>query len=346
VIELRAVVLDAPETLSVQDRPDPTPGRGEVLVEIATTGVCGTDVSIFKGKIPVHFPLVLGHEMAGTVVDIGTEVSEHTGIGEHVVIDPTITCGRCYQCLKDQENLCTQGALMGRDTDGALRGRVAVPAANVYVLPRSIPMDVAPLIQVATVCMHGQRTVDILASDTVLIIGLGVTGLLHLQLARARGARSVIGITRSAAKRELAERLGADLTLDPADALLDQRVMEATEGVGPDLVIEAVGTIDTLRSAIELVRVGGTIMLFGTITARATEVPFYDLYYKEVAITNPRASKPEDFPACIDMIESGALRIEPMISNTFDFTDALAAINATQTSGTLKVILQHGSADR
>jgi L-iditol 2-dehydrogenase len=151
----------------------------------------------------------------------------------------------------------------------------------------------------------------------------------------------VIGVTRSAAKRALAGELGADLTLDPADPALGEKVHEATGGRGPDVAIESVGRVDTLASAINLVRTGGHLVLFGTITAEHGTLPFYKLYLKELTITNPRAAKPEDFPAAAELAASGRVQLAPLVTHTFPLTQAQRAMEATRDNGTLKVILEH-----
>jgi 2-desacetyl-2-hydroxyethyl bacteriochlorophyllide A dehydrogenase len=342
VTDLRAVVLEAPESLALTEREEVRAGSGEVLIDISATGICGTDVSIFAGKIPVQHPLVMGHEMVGRVVEVGANVRRtDLAPGTRVVVDPNLYCGVCYQCSKGQANICPAGALMGRDRDGAFRDAIAVPASNVYPLPEKIEDLVAPLIQVLTTCVHGQRTAPLFAGDSALVLGLGVTGLLHLQVARARGASPLIGVTRSDSKRRLGEALGADLTLDAEDPRLDERIREATSGRGPDVVIECVGQVKTLAQAIRWARIGGHVMLFGTITADRGELPFYQLYYRQITWTNPRAAKPEDFPAAIDLASRRAVRLERLVTDTLPLEKAADAIAATTRRSSLKVILDH-----
>jgi 2-desacetyl-2-hydroxyethyl bacteriochlorophyllide A dehydrogenase len=337
---MHTVVLEAPESLRLEERPEPTTGREDVVVRIRATGICGTDVSIFSGKVPVDYPLVLGHEMVGTLEDPTPELAP----GTRVVVDPNVFCGTCYQCLKGQENVCARAELMGRDRDGALSDLLAVPAHNIYPIPEEIDDRNAPLLQVLTTCLHAQRQTQLFPQDSVVVLGLGVSGLLHLQLARARGAHPIIGITRSESKRSLAARLGADLVIDPSDPALKEQVAEATQGQGPDLVVECVGKIETLAHAIDLVRVGGRIIVFGTITEDAGELPFYQLYYKELSLANPRAAKPEDFPASIRLVATGSVELDPLISHTFSLESAEEAIVTSSESSSLKVILDHGSA--
>jgi 2-desacetyl-2-hydroxyethyl bacteriochlorophyllide A dehydrogenase len=337
---MHTIVLEAPESLRLEERPEPTAGGEDVVVRIRATGICGTDVSIFSGKVPVDYPLVLGHEMVGTLEDPTPELAP----GTRVVVDPNVFCGTCYQCLKGQENVCARAELMGRDRDGALSDLLAVPAHNIYPIPEEIDDRIAPLLQVLTTCLHAQRQTQLFPQDSVVVLGLGVSGLLHLQLARARGAHPIIGITRSESKRSLAARLGADLVIDPSDPALKEQVAEATQGQGPDLVVECVGKTETLAQAIDLVRVGGRIIVFGTITEDAGELPFYQLYYKELSLANPRAAKPEDFPASIGLVATGSVELDPLITHTFSLESAEEAIVTSSGSSSLKVILDHGSA--
>jgi L-iditol 2-dehydrogenase len=339
---MHTVVLEAPESLRIEERPEPTADKENVVVRIRAIGICGTDLSIFSGKVPVDYPLVLGHEMIGTLEDPVPGL----GPGTRVVVDPNVFCRTCYQCLKGQENVCIRAELMGRDRDGAFTDLLAVPARNVYPIPDEINDQTAPLLQVLTTCLHAQRQTQLFPQDSVVVLGLGVSGLLHLQLAKARGAHPVIGVTRSASKRSLAARLGADLVIDPSDPALKEQVAEATQGHGPDLVIECVGKTQTLAQAIDLVRIGGRIIVFGTITEDAGELPFYQLYYKELSLMNPRAAKPEDFPASIGLVAAGTIELDPLITHTFPLESAEEAIAATSESGSLKVILDHESGGR
>lgn len=340
---MKSVVLDAPNELRLEQRPEPQPGPGEALVAIHSTGICGTDLSIFAGKIPVTHPLVMGHEMVGTILALDDDVPA-PGLerGDRVVVDPTVSCGTCYQCSKGQVNLCPNGALMGRDRDGGLSNIVAVPAANLYLIPQEISDTTGPLLQVLTTCIHAQRQTALFPGESALVMGLGVTGLLHLQLAKARGASPLIGVTRTASKRALAEQLGADLTLDPADPKALETVLGCTSGRGVDVAIEAVGRGSSLAQSIEFTRIGGRLTLFGTITEQAPSLPYYQLYYKELMISNPRAAKPEDFPVAIDSVSSGRVELEPLVSEVFPLSGAREAIAATGSGGSLKVVLDHG----
>jgi L-iditol 2-dehydrogenase len=332
------MVLTAPEKVVAQDLSRPEPGPGETLINVAKTGICGTDLKIFQGGIPVDYPRVMGHETVGTVAAGGTLPA-----GTKVIVDPAYYCGNCYNCRDGQSHLCPNGGLIGRDVNGGFADFQLAPDQNVYPLPDDMDLAIAPLIQPLTTCLHAQRKAKIFPGEAVIVFGLGVTGLLHVQLAKAHGAHPVIGITRTKWKRELAEQLGADVTFAPGDDLKERVLAVVGEKGGADLVIESVGNLDVLAQAIDLVRLGGRILPFGIYTAKQGALPFYDLYYKEIQVVNARVAKPEDYPASIDFVKRGIIKLEPLITHRFalgDIDQALDMLNSGDSS-CIKIIIEH-----
>jgi 2-desacetyl-2-hydroxyethyl bacteriochlorophyllide A dehydrogenase len=336
---MKAMVLTAPGELVLEEVARPARGLRDVLVRVTHSGICGTDYKIFNGSIPVRYPRIMGHEMAGEVVDAGDAPFRP---GDRVIIDPELWCGVCFHCRIGQTHLCPNGSLLGRDANGGFAEFLAAPATHVFPLPDAIDRRSAPMIQVLTTCLHAQRQIDIFPGEYVVVLGLGVTGQLHVQLAKARGA-TVIGVTRSADKRALAETLGADLTI-AGDEQTVQRVREATESRGPDVVIETTGVVPQLASAVNMVRSGGRILMFGIITAKEGALPFYDLYYKELSLINARVAKSEDYPGSIDLVQRGQVRLEPLVSDVMSLGDLKAAIGMLGSEGgaqRMKIVLEH-----
>jgi 2-desacetyl-2-hydroxyethyl bacteriochlorophyllide A dehydrogenase len=336
------MLLRGPRDLTPGDVAQPQAGSG-VLVRVSHSGICGTDYKIYSGAIPVRYPRVMGHEMTGEVVDAaGADGPAALRPGERVVIDPQLYCGACFHCRIGQTHLCPKGILIGRDVNGGFAEFVAAPASHVFRLPDSIDSQTAPLIQVLTTCLHAQQQIAIRPGEAVVVFGLGVTGQLHVQLAKAAGARPVIGITRSADKRALAETLGADLTMAGDEAAAD-RVREATDGRGADVVIETTGMMPSVASAVRMSRSGGRILLFGIITATEGALPFYDLYFKELSLIGARVARSEDYPAAIALVERGDVRLQPLVSNVMPLEDLDAAVAMLGSdSGTrMKIILDH-----
>jgi 2-desacetyl-2-hydroxyethyl bacteriochlorophyllide A dehydrogenase len=336
---MKAMVLSGPNELALSDVARPAISEGQVLVRVTYSGICGTDYKIYSGAIPVRYPRIMGHEMIGEVVEAGTNASVRPG--DRAIIDPELYCGICFHCRIGQTHLCPNGMLLGRDANGGFAEYVVAPASHVFALPDSIDNRTAPLIQVLTTCMHAQRQIDIFPGETAAVLGLGVTGQLHVQLAKARGA-TVIGITRSAEKRELATSLGADLTFaGGADAI--RNVREATGGRGADVVIECTGMLPVLADAIHMARSGGRLLLFGIITAKQGELPFYDLYFKELALINARVAKSEDYPNSIALVQQGKVRLDPLVSHVMPLGELKNAITmlGSDNGQRMKIILEH-----
>jgi 2-desacetyl-2-hydroxyethyl bacteriochlorophyllide A dehydrogenase len=335
---MKAMLLTAPGELVRDDVTRPGPEQGQLLVRVTHTGICGTDYKIFNGAIPVKYPRIMGHEIAGAVVEPG---GSSLRSGDRVIVDPQLYCRSCFHCRIGQTHLCRNGVLVGRDRDGGFAEFVTVPPSHVFPLPASVETRVAPLIQVLTTCLHAQRQIDIFPGEFVVVLGLGVTGQLHVQLAKARGA-TVIGVTRSADKRALAETLGADLTIPGGDDAV-ARVREATDGRGADVIIETTGVVPSLSSAIQMARSGGRLLLFGIITAKEGALPFYDLYFKELALINARVAKSEDYPASIDLVERGHVRLQPLVSDVKPLEDLKAAIGmlGSDNGARMKIIMEH-----
>ena len=336
---MKAMVLTAPGELAQEEVARPAPASNDVLVRVTHSGICGTDYKIFNGAIAVRYPRIMGHEMAGEVVDAG---SAPFRAGDRVIIDPELYCGACFHCRIGQTHLCPNGLLLGRDANGGFAEYLAAPATHVFKLPDSIDRRAAPMIQVLTTCLHAQRQIDVFPGEYVVVLGLGVTGQLHVQLAKARGA-TVIGVTRSADKRALAETLGADMTF-PGDADAIAKVRDATEGRGPDVVIETTGVVPQLAAAVNMTRSGGRILMFGIITAKEGALPFYDLYYKELALINARVAKSEDYPGAIGIVQRGQVRLEPLISDVMPLGELKAAIGMLGSDGggqRMKIVMEH-----
>jgi len=335
------MVLRAPGDLVLDDVARPRQDASQVQIRVTHSGICGTDFKIYSGAIPVGYPRIMGHEMFGEVV--WTSGADRVRPGDRVIIDPELYCGACFHCRIGQTHLCPNGLLVGRDTDGGFADYLNAPASHVYHVPASIDSVTAPMIQVLTTCVHAQRQIDIASGESVVVFGLGVTGQLHVQLAKARGASPVIGVTRSAEKRTLAEKLGADMTFPGGDRAIEM-VREATEGRGADVVIETTGVLPSVAASVKMARAGGRILLFGIITAQEGALPFYDLYFKELSLISARVATGEDYPSAIALVQQGTVRLAPLISDVMPLVELKAAIGmlGSDSGQRMKVIMEHG----
>jgi L-iditol 2-dehydrogenase len=311
---MRAAVLEVPGRLVVRDVAPPPETDDLVTVCVEQAGVCGTDRKVVDGDMPTALPRIIGHELVGRVRDGGTRV----------LIDPSMWCGRCDICRRGLVHLCPWGGLMGRDVDGGLAELVAVPAERLHIVPESIRDDDAALLQVLGTCVHAQHQVNVFPVDDAVVVGLGVSGLLHVQLLKARGARTVIGVGRSASKRELAEQLGATVTCTPEDAA--SVITEATDGNGCGIVLEAAGAASTVSLAVKLAGYGATIVIFGTLVGGEHQLPFYELYRKELRLVNPRAAVGRDYDDAIAVVASGVVTGAPLVTDRLPLAEAPAVL--------------------
>jgi len=334
---VRAAVLEAPNELVVRELTPPRTDGDVVEVHVEQAGVCGTDRKVVEGLMRTEFPRVIGHEMIGRVVGGGGSGAPAGGI--RVLIDPSRSCGRCDTCRRGLVHLCPSGGLMGRDVDGGLAELVAVPADRLHALPDEMDDDDAALLQVLGTCVHAQRQVDVFPVDHAVVVGLGVSGLLHLQLLRARGARTVVGVGRSASKRALAEMLGATVTCSPDEAA--GVVTELTGGNGADVVVEAAGTGATVSLAVQLAGYGATVIVFGTVVGGDHPLASYELYRKELRLLNPRAAVGRDYDDAIAVVASGAVRGAPLVTERLPIADAPAVLAGWYDQpGRLKVVFK------
>jgi L-iditol 2-dehydrogenase len=316
---MRAVVLNSPGEVAVSDIASPSSDGGLALVRIEQAGICGTDLAIASGAVPVRTPRVLGHEMTGVFED------------SRVLVNPGTFCGSCDLCRRDRPNLCRNGGLLGRDSDGCFAEFVAVPGHLLHPVPSSMSLDEAALLQVLATCVHAQSQVQAGPLTSAVVVGLGVTGLLHVQLLRARGVSAIIGVTRSRWKRSLASRFGATAVASPSDAsgVVGDR--------GADLVIESAGTSVTLALAMELAAAGGTVLVFGV--APSAELSTYQWYYKELSIVNTRAQLPRDCDAAIQLATTGTVDLAPLVTARYPLDRAEQALRASAAPTQLKVVL-------
>jgi L-iditol 2-dehydrogenase len=328
--------LIEPGLVELQQQQDPAVDEALALLDVRAVGICGSDLRIFNGSIRVEYPRIMGHEIVGDVVAAPDGIPRP---GTAVVVDPTVACGRCDRCLEGRENICSNGWLLGRDRDGGLRERIEVPARNLYPIPSGLDAGAATLIQVLTTCVHAQDLQPVSEGDAVAIVGLGVTGLLHLQLAKLRGAAPIVCVTRSERKLELARELGADVAISATELGAADAVREATGG-GADLAIECAGTVATLGMAVEVARTGGRVLAFGTIASTDGPFPFYELYHKELVLTNPRAARARDFPVAVEAVASGKVRLDELVTHRVPLSDVAEAFAIAGGPDALKVVVE------
>jgi L-iditol 2-dehydrogenase len=296
----------------------PSIGDEDVLVRVRACGVCGSDVHGYDGstgrRIP---PLVMGHEAAGIIERIGSAVAD-LAPGDRVTFDSTVSCGQCSFCLRGQINLCDRRTVLGVSCGdyrrhGAFAEYVSVPARIVYPLPDALPFEHAALIEAVSVAVHAVGLRPPAPEDRVVVIGCGMIGLLVIQMLRQHGCRSIIGIDIDDHRCTMAMSLGATAVLDGRGDV-PREIQRLTDGRGADHAFEVVGFRETVLAAVRSVRKGGTVTLVGNL-APSVELPLQDIVSRQLTLLGSCASSGE-YPACIDLMSSGAIDVAPLISAT------------------------------
>lgn len=326
----------------VVEEPVPAIGELDVLVKVSACGICGTDVHIYhgdKGSAQVTPPVVLGHELAGTVEKIGEKVTA-LKVGDHVTVDPNIYCGKCHYCQIGKKQLCDNLYAIGVNRNGGFAEYCAVPESQCYLLPPDVPLRYGAMVEPLACCIHGIDLAQLRVGDTVCVIGGGAIGLLMLQLAKLNGASKVIVSEPVAMRREIALQLGADLTIDPVHEDLKERLEEYLGVPGVDVVIECVGNTIAVRQAFEAAKRGTTVLLFSVPKPDTTHpLDLMDVYKKELKIVGSMIN-PDTHGRAAALIGSGKIRLAEIITHSYPLEGLKDAILMQMSSESLKVILE------
>jgi 6-hydroxycyclohex-1-ene-1-carbonyl-CoA dehydrogenase len=327
--------------LTVEEWPSPAAGPGEVLVEVAACGVCHTDLHYLDHGTPTFKspPLVLGHEVSGTVADVGEGVDGWSP-GDRVLLPAVLTCGRCEACRTGRENVCEAGVMLGNHVDGGYAEYVTAPAKDVYALPPEIPLAEGAIIADAlTTPYHAVvNRGRVRPGDAVVVVGCGGIGLNVVQMAVAVGAR-VIAVDLAEEKLEWAGRLGAAETVHPPSVeRLDRAVRRASGGGGADVAFEAVGQPTTQEQALSCLKTGGRLVLVGyspeTMGLNAGRVMF-----RELEIVGSLGCRPVDYPRVIEMARSGAVRVAELVTSRFGLDEIADAFDMLRSGGAIRSIV-------
>ncbi|HKF47372.1 MAG TPA: galactitol-1-phosphate 5-dehydrogenase [Terracidiphilus sp.] len=314
---MKALVLTEYKRLEIEERQQPEPGAGEVLVRVAACGICGSDVHGYDGtsgrRIP---PIVMGHEAAGTIAAVGMGVTGFAA-GDRVTFDSTIYCGECGYCKRGQMNLCDQREVVGVSCgdfrrDGAFAEYLVVPERIVYRLPDAMAFEEAAMLEAVSVALHAVAVSEMRGGETVLVVGAGMIGLLTLQAARAAGCERIYIADIDETRLRLARKLGATETIAVTGAELVRECMRLTEGKGVDVALEAVGRSETIAAAIDTTRKGGTITLIGNISPEVT-LPLQKVVSRQLRLQGTAASCGE-YPHAMEMIANGQIQVKPLIT--------------------------------
>ena len=342
-----AIRFYKPGELRAERIPIPEAGPGELVVKTSVALTCGTDVKMYKRGHPLaNPPQTIGHEFAGTVTAVGSGL-ENFKVGMNVVAANSAPCNTCFYCLMHQPNLCEHldECIVGFTWPGTYAEYVRIPERivhqNTFQIPEGMALENVASLEPLACVVHGWDLVDSVPGGSVVIIGGGPIGLLHAQLARLNGARSVILCDVVEQRLREAERVGVDITVNSGNVDLVNRILELTEHRGADLVVEAVGRPETWETASRLARKGGSVLLFGGCPS-GTTVSFNteQIHYGELQIQGAFHHTPSAVARAFRLIVSGQVDIRPLISQEMPLERAEEALQLMGSGKALKIALR------
>jgi L-iditol 2-dehydrogenase len=329
--------------VEIRDVPEPRVGPGQVKVEVKAAGVCGSDLHIYYDEIaiPIVPPVVMGHEFAGVIAEVGDGV-DHVRVGDRVTCETTAwSCGRCLQCRLGHYNMCAERKVVGYAVDGCFARACVVNERQVHLLPENVDFQAGALTEPLACAVHAVlELTSIVAGDHVMITGPGPVGLLCLQLVKAAGGFALVCGTRQDAERlELARRFGADVTVDVdrEDAL--EIVRDLTGGEGADVFLECAGAPPAARLGLEATRRGGQYTQVGLFPA-PFELKFDLIAYKELQVTGSLGQRWTSWQRALSLMAHGVVDTGSLVSHVLPLTDWREAFRLAEEGEGLKIVLE------
>jgi 2-desacetyl-2-hydroxyethyl bacteriochlorophyllide A dehydrogenase len=314
-----AALFNSPHNLRLVDYPLTKLESDQVLVKVGACGICGTDFHIYHGKAPAKAPVIIGHEYAGEIVEKGNDVSNFS-VGDKIAVNPNIHCGYCEFCKTGKIHLCRNLKALGVTVNGGFAQYSKVLVTQAYKIPGNYSVKHAAFAEPLSCCLHGIVQANIKIGDSVAIIGAGTIGLFMVQLARLKGSSKIIVFDPVPEKRKLAAELNADYVFDPADDEFISKTKEVTSG-GTDIVIECAGNESAAQISLDLVRKGGTIVIFGLSSSDSfLKLNLQTLFHNELTIKSSLLN-PYTFQTAVDLLITGRIKVDLFNTHYFSLED-------------------------
>ena len=344
---MKAVVLNGPNDFEATEIEKPVIGDNDILLEMKKAAICGTDMRILNGTKTrgVRYPSVIGHEMCGVICEVGKDVKGFE-VGEKVSIANVIPCGSCPACLAGRENACMNRKAIGYEFNGGFEEYILIPeiaikSGNVVKLPENVSFTAGALIEPLACCIRGLKNAGTGFNDTVLIVGAGPIGLMHMQLSKIAGAKQVIVSEPNEMRRQVAKELGADICVDPTTEDLEQIIKEQTNGMGADVIVMAIGVPALVNSTLKLCKKGGTVNLFaGFAGTGECTIEVNTIHYNEIRVNGSTAYKRADYLEAEDMVKSGKINLDRIATHTFKIENFKDAYEMSKSGKGLKIIIE------
>ena len=335
----RQAVLIEPGRLELRDFTPPRPGQGELLIRVQCALSCGTDLKAFRRGHPLwKMPTPFGHEFSGVVVDAGEGVTAFRA-GDEIMAAPTAPCGICFYCQHGQENLCADA--VGRMVLGAYADLLILPAhvvaQNTFIKPANLPFEEAALLEPLSCVVHANEMARPEKSETVMIVGAGAFGLLHMLVLKAAGVREVVVVGRGAERLKWATELGADIVIDARGAGAADRIAKLNSGFGPDLAIECTGQVEGWQDALARVRRGGRVVFFGGCPpCTELRVDTRRMHYDNLTLMAPFHFRPRDVRRAYELLAGRALNAGAIVNARMRLDDLAEVFSMLERGAALK----------
>lgn len=337
---MKAIEVTKPNVLAVVDRDIPEIKDNEVLIRVRAAGLCGSDVHLYHGANAfATYPRVPGHEFVGEIEKIGS-ATENVKVGDHVVIDPVVSCGDCYPCRIDRHNVCRSLQVYGVHRDGGFQQYVTADYKQVYQLPKEMPWEIAATVEPYSIAAQVIHRGRLTSEDCVLICGAGPIGLIILQVVKMMGAKAAI-VDIVPSRLEKAKEIGADLVINSKEQDMIKEMKVFTNQDGASLIFEATGNIKVLESCIhDIASAAGRIVVLG-FSKELVKIPQVDIMSRELEIIGTRLNN-HRFAEVLTWFSQGRVNPEKVISHKYSFEDAQKAFDITHEhpEDVLKIILE------
>ena len=343
---MKAAVLEALDRMALKEVPTPKVDADSALLRVESVAVCGSDIRIFHhGNPRVKPPAIIGHEVAGVVVEVGKNVTR-VKPGQSVAIGADVPCGQCHWCRDGLGNNCAINYAIGYQIPGAFAEYMLLPKlvldeGPVTPFSETLSFDEAALAEPLACAVNGLEIVGMSLAKTIVIIGLGPIGCMMLDLARVLGATKVIGIQRSRLRMEIARSYGADLYIASEEEDPVKRVLEETGGEGADVIVTTCGSVEAHEQAVEMVAHRGWINLFGGLgrDARPMTLLSNKIHYKECFLTGSHGCVPRQHEMAVKLLEKGMVRVKPLITNHFPLEKIHEAFATMESRKGMKIMV-------
>lgn len=326
--------------LEIQDKEVPAPGRDQVKVEVKYAGVCGSDIHTYEGHYKVAFPVTLGHEFAGEIVEVGENVSDFK-VGDRVTSETTFyICGECEYCQNGDYNLCNHRKGLGTQQDGGFTKYLVARKDSLHHLPENVDYQSAAMTEPLACTHHAVYKTDIKDNDLVIVIGPGPIGLFTAQVAKSRGAKVVItGLTNDKVRLDKAEELGIDHVVNIQEKDLKELVNELTNDYGADVVFECSGATPATHQGLDLLRKKGQYCQVGIFAEPKISFDMEKVIQKEIRVVGSRSQKPADWEPSLELMNNGSVNAKAMVTHEFDITQWGEAYAKIKSGEAIKVLL-------